>query len=343
MPNFTTICSTIFGLFLSISTQAQVYGGQQTKLFDLFAFEKYEDCLYKAERMTISEKTRRDPEPYLYMSMCFYKISLMPDQEDLDEVYKDPLKDAISYAGKFIKKDKKGELVQVNIGYFNELKGAGLSQIVNLLDQDLDYRKAASFGDKILRFSEDQNILFLTGVCQLISLNSQGEDNVKTSYSKILSEYRSPGFKKDEISEPALILGMRLLADHLIKTSQMDSCKSLISNAKDILPDSKEITDKYNEIFDIVVVEEKPKEKDGVKIKYKTHSSSEDVEIPSNAKEIEKENKINSIDALDSPEELKIAPVENPIEEEPKTTKKKEKPSTEVKKEKKTENFDDLD
>jgi hypothetical protein len=79
---------------------AQVIGGEQDKLFDMFLLEKYEDCYYKAFKMTETEKYKSDPEPYLYVAMCNLKIHY---DRELSEEYPNALKDALKYTEKGLK------------------------------------------------------------------------------------------------------------------------------------------------------------------------------------------------------------------------------------------------
>ncbi|MEY3835453.1 MAG: hypothetical protein RI989_881 [Bacteroidota bacterium] len=44
-------------------------------LLAMFVDEKYEKCLYKAEKYTLNEKTKKDPLPYLFMSRCYFEMS----------------------------------------------------------------------------------------------------------------------------------------------------------------------------------------------------------------------------------------------------------------------------
>ena len=66
-----------FALILTINLCgfSQVEGGTNEKLAKLYNQGKYESCLFKADNLTYKEGSSRDPEPYLYISMCFYQLS----------------------------------------------------------------------------------------------------------------------------------------------------------------------------------------------------------------------------------------------------------------------------
>ena len=76
---------------------AQVIGGSNTKLEKLYNEGKYENCLLKADGMTYKDDYAKDPEPYLYISMCFYQLSKSEDP-DIQADYKNAFKDAVKNA-----------------------------------------------------------------------------------------------------------------------------------------------------------------------------------------------------------------------------------------------------
>src|SRR5690606_10685134 len=65
-----------FTAFLaSTATDALAQDKQYDDLLVRYVDEKYEDCLVRAERYTQGDKTKKDPLPFLYMSMCLYEMS----------------------------------------------------------------------------------------------------------------------------------------------------------------------------------------------------------------------------------------------------------------------------
>ena len=88
---------------------------------------KYEKVLYKAIRYTEDDDTKKEPVPYVFMSMAFFKISESSDEELLEK-YSKALKDALKYASKFVKKDKEKEYISEYVDYFNDLRRATMNQ-----------------------------------------------------------------------------------------------------------------------------------------------------------------------------------------------------------------------
>ena len=79
-----------------------------------FVDEKYEKVLFKAIRYTEDDKQKKHPVPYLYMAKSYLGIH-NSDDNDLRETYEvdklKALKNALKYAGKFVKKDREQEYV----------------------------------------------------------------------------------------------------------------------------------------------------------------------------------------------------------------------------------------
>jgi hypothetical protein len=92
-------------LLLASDLSAQVIGGELVKLEELFDKGKFEDCAYKAETYSENEKYAKNPEPYLYISMCYYEFHFSEDVK-IKEYYKSALKDALKYAVKMKGYDK---------------------------------------------------------------------------------------------------------------------------------------------------------------------------------------------------------------------------------------------
>jgi len=116
-----------------------------------YADGSYEKLLKKAEKYTISDKTKKDPIPFLYLSKCNFEMS--KDQKWLEK-YPKAFNDAIRFAGNVIKKDKSGEVYDENINYFTELKVAVVEDIKNLVDEG-SYPKLMGYIAKLHRFSKD--------------------------------------------------------------------------------------------------------------------------------------------------------------------------------------------
>ena len=86
---------------------------------------KYEKVLYKAIRYTEDDEQKKHPMPYLYMAKAYLGIH-NSDDADLRESYEvdklKALKNALKYAGKFVKKDKEQEYIFEELEYIEDLR-----------------------------------------------------------------------------------------------------------------------------------------------------------------------------------------------------------------------------
>lgn len=90
-------------------------GPEYNDLRILYADGTYEKLVKASEKYTLSEKTKKDPAPYMWMARGLYKISLSGTD---DEKYKNAYKDAIGVLGKSIKYDASGEIQREYAEFF---------------------------------------------------------------------------------------------------------------------------------------------------------------------------------------------------------------------------------
>lgn len=96
-------------------------------LLALFVDEKYEKCLYKAEKYTMKDATMAQGLPYLFMSRCYYEISKL-GTEELKEKYPSASKDCLKYASKYISKDKEKTFYAEYEDYFTEIRSFAINE-----------------------------------------------------------------------------------------------------------------------------------------------------------------------------------------------------------------------
>lgn len=248
---------------LSTNVHAQVKGGVHEKLADLFVMDRFEDCLFKAQVQIEKDKYRSDPETMLYISMCYAKIKYV-DPEELDEEYKDPIKDAMKWAAKAYKKDKKLTWYQDNLDYFNDLKAEGILHGDNWIEQE-QFRKAASSYKMVSRFApEDYNILFMKGVCEVLSRNTgEAMRSLNAAVPKIKENYGNPDYRPDRQSEPKLKEAILMYTEYLSGAALADSAKSTIAFGMELFGTDEEISSKYDQLYGTNTTEENKKEEAG--------------------------------------------------------------------------------
>lgn len=109
-----------FLLGAALFTRAQ---GDYHDLLELIVDEKYERCLLKSMKYIESEKTSKEPLPYLYASMAYFRIS-QGDNETAKTKYPKAFKESIKYLVKHRKKDKEDEFVAEFAEYMSEVRAA---------------------------------------------------------------------------------------------------------------------------------------------------------------------------------------------------------------------------
>lgn len=133
-------------LYLTPSLMAQER--EYETLWNLFIEEDYEKLVKKALSVTENDKTKKEPMPYLFVSMGNFEIS---KKEELAEDYPKAFKNSLKFAAKWRKKDKKAEYVYDNKDYIAELRDAGMDVAEGYLE-DGSFSKAKSYYKYMTQF-----------------------------------------------------------------------------------------------------------------------------------------------------------------------------------------------
>jgi hypothetical protein len=236
---------------LTLNTSAQVIGGQIDKLFDLYLLEKYDDCFNKALGYTENEKTRSNPEPYLYVAMVLIKYQENPDDK---EAYGDPLKDALKYAAKAkkdhakcLKKDIETFAMEDNLEFFEKLTTITLEEIVYQYNED-KFSKAASWGKKLAKVeTESSELQVLVGANMLLSKNMEGQKLIDLHWPKLQEKYKSGDVVPEEYMKPALVYGLLALAKYYDDNGNSSKAVEVLEFGKNLLVDNRKIEAAYEE------------------------------------------------------------------------------------------------
>lgn len=244
------ITFTLIGIFITLASQAQVVGYKYEKLYKIFIDQRYETCLFKAEDLVLKEKTKKDPEPYLWMSMCFYEISQLPEQE---EFYVNALRYAFQMAAKCKKKDKEKLYYEQNMNYIKKLKKTGIEK-AEAYYKNKKYRRASSTYNYVLKIGPDESIRYTRGVCDVLARNlSTGMLNIKLAMKNIRK-----GDKSDPLSNPLMINALITFSDYLYQQSvtadtsetkmYLDSANATILFAKEVFPGNSKINVQHTKL-----------------------------------------------------------------------------------------------
>ncbi|MBK8341672.1 MAG: hypothetical protein IPK99_17600 [Flavobacteriales bacterium] len=162
-------------LVASLAMQAQKHVYED--LLVLYVDEAYEKCLGKAEGYTLNDNTKKDPLPYLYMSMCLYEMSKI---EKYQADYPKAARDAVKWAEKYRKKDKEREFFGNYEDYWADLNTLSMEQGENMYEE-ASYSKAKSMFDGMTGYyPENAGAWMMLALCQYKSnLVKEGDLSMK--------------------------------------------------------------------------------------------------------------------------------------------------------------------
>ncbi len=207
--------------------------------------EKYEDVAYKGMSMVENDKYKKDPEIYLYISMAWYEISQMNDEE-MEEEYPKALRDAFKYAAKFVKKDRDGVWYEDNSDFFEDLKKAGIADAAQYIDNPKKLRVAVSNYKYMTKaMPDDWNLLFFKGVLEYKNRNTgQAERDIQMAMTNLIKKYENPKYRPSKASKPILEDGLIRWTDVMLEQNYADSAKKTINWAVQFFPDSEKVAAK---------------------------------------------------------------------------------------------------
>ncbi|MFA6402403.1 MAG: hypothetical protein WCX31_12395 [Salinivirgaceae bacterium] len=232
------ICLCLLGFTISSSSIAQEVKSEYKKLAQLYSQGKYESCLLKADNYTYKEDNAIDAEPYLYVAMCYYQLSISEDPI-IKEDYKDGYKQALKYAAKFVKKDKEGKLYEENIEFINLLK-VELNKEITTQFEKADYRKvivAAKQLDKLNR-EPDYGLLYFTGINEIMSNNqSQGAKSMEQAKNKLQEMIKNQSITFNSDTKSWLISGFLKYSEFLINKGTLKEASDVLLFGFKLFPD----------------------------------------------------------------------------------------------------------
>lgn len=231
-----------FIVLLSYAASAQVIGGMNFKMEKLFMEEKYEDVAYRGEKMLDSDKYKRDPEICLYISMAWYEISQMNDEE-VQEEYPKALQDALKFAYKFARYDKEGVWAADNADYFDDLAKAGIADAAQWIDDDRKRRNAVRIYKYMVNaMPNDPALLLYKGVLEMMNRNAgQADRDVPQAMDLLLTQAQKERWKPRKATEGILEDGLLRWADIMMEQNYADSAKKTIGWALQIFPESEKV------------------------------------------------------------------------------------------------------
>lgn len=225
----------LFGVLL-LNPLSEVFAQDYEDLLVLLVDEKYEKCFDKAVKYMEKDDTKNDPLPYLYAAQALFAMS---QDHQYIETFPNAYKDALSYAGKYRKKDKAYAYKSDAEPFIEKLKLVVLEEVDNyLLEADeKSYKKALGLMKKVTKIDpECVGTVILWGELEILTKN-------KTEGKKIVVE----GFEMfDKVGTDIQFGDLTLSQQKYLKYALMFSAK--IAMEKD-LAKAREIISKGQQYF----------------------------------------------------------------------------------------------
>lgn len=242
-----SIIVTTIVFFVNTSISQQVIGGTYTKLQEVYNKGKYEQCLLKADNYTYKEDYSRDAEPYLYLSMCFYKL-YTSDDPDIQYDYQNGLKEAVRYAIKFNQKDKKDELYSKNIEYIKLIKTELYKDAKGFFESG-SYSKAATSGKNYNRLNRETDpcIDFFVGITTVLAKNqSAGEQLINDAKEAFKAKQKAGNVVVDAIFKSLIVDSVLKYSEILVQENKLAEAKDCLETGKLLFPENGYINVQLN-------------------------------------------------------------------------------------------------
>ncbi len=195
----------------------------------------FEKALSKAEKYTKRKASRKDPEPYLLMSMAYYEIS---KDESMREEFPRAFRDAVKYAYKGARYDKENEVIGKYDKYLTELKVELMREARFYYDEG-SWRKSVTNAKYVTRIdSEDLPATLLKGLAEMKSRN---EYQAKMTFEEAekMAKQLSPGSFKSEML-PFLRFGIMEYATMMKENGEKDKAEPMLALGQRTFEDDQE-------------------------------------------------------------------------------------------------------
>ncbi len=191
-------CILITALFIGSVSPGFSQDEAYKDLLFLIIDGDYEKAYSKAERFTNKEKTKRDPVPYIYMSMAMYEMS---KKDEFTEDYPRAFRDAIKYATKFSRYDRENEYVNEFDNYLSELKLEIMKEARYYFETE-NWRRSVTYAKYVNRIdADDLPALLLKGVAEVRSRNEYQAKNTFEEAETKLASFSPNDLTMDELPQ----------------------------------------------------------------------------------------------------------------------------------------------
>lgn len=227
-------------LFIAAQAQKQPYEDLLVKYVD----EKYEDCLAKAFGYTEKDDTKKDPLPYIYVSMCYYEMSKIEKYRMMEE-YKKSDKDAVKYAEKYRKKDKNKEFFDNYADFWADLNLMSQEAGLNAYDDEKGLSKAKQWFDGMTGYyPENPGAWMMLALTQYKSNLAKEGDASMAKFQPALDQVGGVGMLPDD-QKKLLKAALIHYATYMDSKGNRSKAKEMLEIGKDFFMDDAEFKGAY--------------------------------------------------------------------------------------------------
>ena len=202
----------------------------------LFVDEKYEVCYNKSIKYTEKEKTKKDPLPFLFVSMSSFEMSR---DHKYTNTFPKAYKTAISYAAKYRKKDKEYKFKSDSEKFIDDFKLIIIEEIENYIQEGIPakFGKAAGLSKKICDMDPDDYgaKLMYALLCDLTKNKTPAKEYMKVCVPKLEQYKANDKALKDMSKSQQTILRFALLEySNYYKPKEPAKAKQMLEYGKAI-------------------------------------------------------------------------------------------------------------
>jgi tetratricopeptide (TPR) repeat protein len=196
---------------------------------------EFEKAIHKAEKFTNRDKTRKEAEPYILMSMAYYEIS---KDESMREDYPRAFRDATKNAYKGVRYDDEGIVADKHASYLTELK-VDLMREARFYYDSGTWRKSLTNAKYVTRIDPDHiAALLIKGAAEMRSRNAYQakttfEEAHKAAENAAVSDYSS-----EEL--PFLRFAILEYATIMKETGEKEKAKPMLELGETTFEDDRE-------------------------------------------------------------------------------------------------------
>lgn len=235
----------IAAVFLLFTGFAKAQDDEFQDLRVLYMDQKYDKLISKAEGYVNKDKTRKNPEPYLYLSKAYFEISKL---EEYNKKYppEKAFREAMKWATKYRRKDREGEIYDDNDFYFNELKKAVIEEAAGLMSDD-KFSRAKRYYSSITSFDPDDPGAWLMLGYSQIKMRAMMEAKIALEEAGRVM-HRVDMTKLNSVERKLLLDGVLGYSDYLMEQGMRDSARTTLDLAKPALEGDPEFDMFFNRV-----------------------------------------------------------------------------------------------